>query len=216
MVFVPHRKQTYGPPRPVTGIGFLLYLVLVRWRRSINPAIPSPDSSSGVQQSFTPTTYFVISVFRGIQVLWDSEDIWKAILANLGWLDRVQYSTNVEAGPRSDLDSNLPDPYQFILTIHSTFLDTDSFVTAPATEYKLIYRKLWLRSLVQQIVQLGRPNVGCWIPNKNEIRVTSKAGINRTEISNLDPCVGLRYRYVLEDKVYVILFTAMISIDYWY
>jgi hypothetical protein len=30
MMFVPHRKHTYGPPRPVTGIALLFYVDDVR------------------------------------------------------------------------------------------------------------------------------------------------------------------------------------------
>jgi hypothetical protein len=30
MIFVPHRKQTYGPPPPVTGISLPFYLVEIK------------------------------------------------------------------------------------------------------------------------------------------------------------------------------------------
>jgi hypothetical protein len=52
--------------------------------------------------------------------------------------------------------------------------------------------------------------VGCWIPNNNEIRLTVKAGFEKTDVSRLGP--SCRHRYRPEDTPHAGLFRDTVSI----
>jgi hypothetical protein len=59
MMFVPHRKTMYGPPRPVTGIALLFYLHFISsctwgeklWKMGFNIALPSSKQTNFVALS---------------------------------------------------------------------------------------------------------------------------------------------------------------------
>jgi hypothetical protein len=43
MMFVPHRKYTYGPPRPVMGIALYFYCLLKEYVRMVLMRIVGPE-----------------------------------------------------------------------------------------------------------------------------------------------------------------------------
>jgi hypothetical protein len=76
MMFVPRRKHTYGPPRPVRKVALFLYIEMM--------FVPHRKRSYGTQQPVTVIVLLIFVTWQSLKIYeWEISD-WKGLDATCG------------------------------------------------------------------------------------------------------------------------------------